>query len=54
MRVNTLATPIHAERPMLRDSTYTEVLQIVNGEGVPEEVQQSVLEHAAVAVTVKS
>lgn len=39
---------------MLRDGTYAEVLQVVNGEGVAEEVQQSVLEHAAVAVTVES
>jgi hypothetical protein len=39
---------------MLRGSTYTEVLQVVNSEGVAEEVQQGVLEHAAVAVTVES
>lgn len=38
---------------MLRESTYTEVLQVVNGEGVAEEVQQSILEHAAVAVAVE-
>lgn len=30
--------------------TYTEVLQVVHGEGVAEKVQQSILEHAAVAV----
>ena len=38
---------------MLRESTYTEVLQVVNGEGVAEEVQQSILQHAAVAVAVE-
>lgn len=38
---------------MLRENTYTEVLQVVDGEGVAEEVQQSILEHAAVAVAVE-
>ena len=38
---------------MLRESTYTEVLQVVHGDGVAEEVQQSILEHAAVTVAVE-
>jgi hypothetical protein len=33
--------------------TYTEALQVVHGEGVAEEVQQSILQHAAVAVAVE-
>lgn len=34
--------------------TYTEVLQVVHGEGVAEQVQQSILQHAAVAVPIGS
>jgi hypothetical protein len=32
--------------------TYTEALQVIHGESVAEEVQQSILQHAAVAVAV--
>jgi hypothetical protein len=39
---------------MLRNRTYTEGLQVINGEGIAEEVEQSILEHAAVAVAVES
>lgn len=38
---------------MLRESTYTEVLQVVHGECVAEEVQQGILQHAAVTVAVE-
>jgi hypothetical protein len=38
---------------LLQCDTYTEVLQVVDGEGIAEEVQKSVLEHAAVAVAVE-
>lgn len=33
--------------------TYTEVLQVINGELVSEQVEQSILQHAAVAVTIQ-
>jgi hypothetical protein len=33
-----------------REFTYTELLQVVHGQGVAEKVEQSILEHAAVAV----
>jgi hypothetical protein len=39
---------------MLCYRTYTEGLQVDNGEGIAEEVQQRVLEQAAVAVAVES
>jgi hypothetical protein len=33
------------------EKTYSEVLQVINGELVTEEVEESILEHATVAVT---
>ena len=33
--------------------TYTEVLQVINGELVSEQVEQSILQHAAMAVTIQ-
>ena len=32
--------------------TYTEVLEVVNADGIAEKVEQSILEHASVAVAV--
>jgi hypothetical protein len=34
--------------------TYTEVLQVVHADAIAEEVEQSILEHASVAVTAYS
>jgi len=36
-----------------KDHTYTELLQVVKGEGIVEEVQKSIVQHASVSVTVR-
>lgn len=38
---------------MLCNGTYTEGLQVIHSEVIAEEVEQSILEHAAVAVAVE-
>lgn len=39
---------------LTQHGTYTEVLQVVHREGVAEQVQQSILQHATVAVPIRS
>jgi hypothetical protein len=41
-----------SQRSYSRGKTYTEVLQVVDAQGIAEEVEESILEHASVAVPV--
>ena len=50
--VNLLRKSVEAYHVWL-ECTYTELLQVVHGQGVAEEVEQSILEHAAVSVAME-
>ena len=41
---------LHAD---LFDFAYTEVLQVINADGVAEQMKKSILQHAAVTVTIR-
>jgi hypothetical protein len=39
--------------PRWLGSTYTEVLEVIKGQGVAEQVEQSILQHATVTVAIQ-
>ena len=51
--VNLLRSSDFAQPWLLINCTYTEVLQVVHADAVAEQVEQSILEHAAVTVAAR-